>query len=111
MDIVHPIEEFSEPTENKAPNRKFLVVVLVVGIVLGVLGVGGFVYGYLPYKALVGRYTKLQVLARDIPTLLKDKNLEGLKSKLSEVSTEALGAQKDYARLGWVILFRWRSIC
>lgn len=102
MDIVHPIEEFSEPTENKAPNRKFLVVVLVVGIVLGVLGVGGFVYGYLPYKALVGRYTKLQVLARDIPTLLKDKNLEGLKSKLSEVSTEALGAQKDYARLGWV---------
>lgn len=95
MEIIHPIEEFAPP--KKELNKKLPIIVLVVGIILGLFGMSV----YLPYRALKNRYVRLQVMAKEIPVLLKDKNLEGLKSKLNEVSAEAVGAQKDYARLGW----------
>lgn len=95
MDIVHPIEDFSEPP--KKVNKRLPIIVLIVGIILGLFGMSV----YFPYRALRSRYVRLQAMAKEVPVLMKDKNLEGLKSKLNEISLEAAGAQKDYAKLGW----------
>lgn len=95
MEIIHPIEEFKTP--KRVFNKKLAMVVLIVGMALGLIGMSI----YFPYRSLKNRYTKLQVMAKEIPTLMKDKNLNGLKSKLDEVSFEAMGVQKDYSRLGW----------